>query len=430
MSILSPNLSGEQNGRGLLDSGMSRLAMLSMLLVTAISAGCREKVEATTSVSAQAAYVGYGEAPRLPNPVLSEPVLPEKREAYDFAAYEPPRDFGLRIPVAKEFVPGRKTVVYIVDKHPDPKFSNAAQLEEGKRVQRQLFFILKDILDKTGSLPMVVENWPYELEGMSFEELGTLTTEGMSPEEQGALIKIFQTPDLQEKMRLASENVGKDMVVGGMYMMAASPRVKALGSVSAADIRAVMMRTDELTNAQYALEHPEQLLCGPNSKLNFGQAWKGFERGVRSPELVDCYCALRMQINGVVADFSRDRFVDAPRKEVARALRYEGDFAVVVAGLNHLKEAMRQIESGEINVVLLAPKDMGSEFPAALREEPKLSYVGPLDDKKGTCAKNEPRLRELARKAEEDAVEAQRAARDKALIDWISEDEDEEMLRQ
>lgn len=413
MSLLRPKTGGESprpRDGGLL---VNRLALASFLLIAGLIGGCKGKVEAAVSERALS--------------VQAAPVAREKQEGYNFKDYEPPKEFGSRIPLDREFVPGRKTVVYIVDQHPDPRFSGEEAIREGKLVQRQLFFMLKDILDRAGTLPVVTENWPYELEGMSFGQLGETIGDGLSPGERGVLLQMFQTDDLGEKMRLASENVGKDAVVGGMYMMAASPRVKALGSVNAAEISGILASVNNLSNAQYALDHPESVLCEPpDGKLNFAEASRRFNKGDKSSKVVDCFCAVRLEIEEIVRGFAQDRFVDAPRREVERALNFDGDFVVVVAGLNHLKEALRRLVSEDVNVVLLSPNGLSAKFPAALSADPEMPDITPKDDKNGTCAKNEARLRELARKAAEQELIARQKAQDEALTKWLLEDEGEQ----
>lgn len=101
--------------------------------------------------------------------------------------------------------------------------------------------------------------------------------------------------------------------------------------------------------------------------------------GTAAPFEVDCYCDAYDLTQQYVVPFEHDRKVLAPQREAAVARAAQEPLVVVIAGVNHEPEFVRQMEVNRVNYWVVKPKGV------VLEPDPIIEpYV---DDASGTCAK-------------------------------------------
>jgi len=311
----------------------------------------------------------------------------------DFLTYNPPADYGSVI--ERKFGPNnKKTILYVLDSHPQ-----TMEDKESLDVQVDLYLIFKDFIDRYGSLPMVIENWPIGAKAEDF------TTSHFSDETDpyagnGLIKKIVGETDFEKRRTIVEASLGKTIVPAGMSAMFAYPELEPIGSVTPSELEYIDRSIGDLQLAQIALEYPEHFPCNKDGSLNLKKARELFEKGDLSEEILQCYCGTRGYLSYTIPAFFNDRFVQAPEREITAAINHNGNFTFVVAGTNHLPQALKIMKEKDLNYVIIAPRSLTSKVPRVLDDLPSLENLP--DDSNGSCEKFQNALED---KRKEDFVE-------------------------
>lgn len=317
--------------------------------------------------------------------------VPQNDQERKFNEYTPPPEGVI---VKKFFKSGnRKTVIYIADEHPIDG-ADKQKLPKAFNAQRELYFIIEDIVRKYGQVPLVLENWPIGLTTQHIVEAkgDTFIEAGQDPD--GVMKRIIGERDFSKRAEISHQSVGNNIVPGSMFAMLSYPdKVIPIGSVTMQELEELDALTRSFFSSSSAIDHPSEVKC--SNTLTFAQAKDAFEKGKRGKSVVDCYCAVRHEVLAIVEAFFNDRLVLSPRREMVSALTVfdsGSDFAVIAAGINHIPESLKLLdERGDINYIVVSPRSIQDAFPRALTT-PIVPTINLEDDKDGTCAR---RIQEL-----------------------------------
>lgn len=334
------------------------------------------------------------------DPAAPRPKTPERP---DPRLYMPPSEHGVIVRPFESFG-GGKRIIYVVDEHP-MDMSNATAL----RSQREIYFLLRDMIAKFGQVPVVLENLPI---GVTAADMAAMPAEAkakMDMDDTGTFVRVFGTSNLGERRMIAEEMVGKSLMPAGMLAMGAHREIIPIGSTTPDEAALIGRQLFDQEALMHALAHRDEVPCDDRGRLNLDLASSAFERGDRLPSVVACYCGVRAQMEGVVSEFLRDRYELAPRREISAAAGYPGDFVVVIAGLHHLHRSMELMKDNGLGFTVVAPRSLEGRFPEAFG--PPGRPVTLLDDEAGTCAGYEAA-----------AVEQLRRQQAEALMKWMMEE--------
>lgn len=331
---------------------LPKLALGISLAMSGLIAGCEKKVEHVLSAERS--------SPTSAPPVLFTPDVPPISPvtvavaSQNIDQYELPPQYGKVID--RYFDPkNSKTIVYIADRH-------ALNMNPiGLSVQRDIYYILEDILKRQGALSLLIEDLSTEV-GMN-----NLLEQAMSVDLDGVLKRISSEKDPTRRQALARAALGKYDIPATLFALLAYPEIVPLGSVTLEDNLKTNAQIDAVMLVDQILKNPSMANC-PDGE-NLGNVSGAFFDGSHDQKVLDCYCGMREKMNQVLNNFSHDRFVNSPRKEMDRAFAYLDaghSFVVVVAGTNHMPEAMRMMRQRSVNRIVIAPNNLVSDFPQAL----------------------------------------------------------------
>lgn len=328
-------LSPERTSRSAMQRVLPKAALGFALAVSSLIDGCGKKALDVVDI------------PEVTSPVLL-------KENLSFDTYQVPSQYGKVID--RHFDPkNSKTIVYIADRHA----LNMSPV--GLGVQRDIYYILEDLLKRQGALPLLIEDLS--------TEVGTnnLLEQAMSADLDGVLRGISSEKDPIKRQTLVRAALGKYDIPATLFALLAYPEIVPLGSVTLEDNLKTNAQIDAVMLVDRILKNPSIANC-PDGQ-NLADVSDAFFDGSYDQEVLDCYCDMRAKMNQVLSDFSHDRFVNSPRKEMDTAFAYLDaghSFVVVVAGTNHMPEVMRMMRQRSVNRVVIAPNDIASEFPQAL----------------------------------------------------------------
>lgn len=368
------------------------LAATGAMLLLATVGAFKEKVQAVFDGNADLSAPLGPDAPPPKTPERSDPRL-----------YTPPPEHGVIVRPFENFG-GRKKIIYVVDEHP-MDMSNATAL----RSQREIYFLLRDMIAKFGQVPVVLEDLPIGVTAADMAAMPSDAKAEMDMDDTGTFLRLFETSDYAERVRIAEEMVGRSLVPAGMFAMAAHREIVAIGSTTPDEAVMLGKQLSDQEALIHALAHKDEVPCDDHGRLNLDLASRAFERGDRSDPVVACYCGVRAQMEAVVDEFLQDRYVLAPRREISAAAGYPGDFVVVIAGLHHLHNSMHLMADNGLDFMVVAPRALEGRFPEAFG--PPGRPVTLLDDTAGTCAGFEAAL-----------LERLRHQQGEALMKWMMEE--------
>lgn len=325
-----------------------------------------------------------------PTPALRSP------ERVDLRSYFPPPQHGVIVRPFESFG-GQKKIIYVVDEHPMQMTDHTALT-----AQRDLYWILRDMIIKFGKVPVVFENLPIGVTAADMAAMPAEDKAAMDIDGSGDFARVFGISNLGERRMIAEEMVGKSLMPAGMFAMAAHREIIPIGSTTPDEAVLVGQQAIDQQALIHALGHRDEVPCDDRGRLNLDLASRAFERGDRSSSVVDCYCGVRAQMDGVVSEFLQDRYVEAPRREISAAAGYPGDFVVVIAGLHHLHRSMQLMGDNGLDFMVVAPRSLEHRFPDAFG--PPTRPVTLPDDALGTCAQFEARALEQLRRQQSDAL--------------------------
>lgn len=305
------------------------------------------------------------------------------KKVIDFSTYSPPQTQG--VVIKRQINPkAKKTIIYVVDRHTD-ETQDPESLEHSKQVQKQLYFIIKDMVTKFGKLPLVLEGWVIgrTVNDITDSFIQSLKSDGVPFAKD--LERIFKERDSEKKVRIAEQMLGKTVVPMGILLALVFNEINMLGSVTASDIFYTDQMVREYKELLLSLQYPAEFLCTNNFSINFETAFNAFQSGDRSKAIVDCYCYTLVYSEQIASLFIEDRYIKAARKEIEAALNYEGDFVCVQPGSFHLPEALRFMNKKKVNYLIIAPKLMENNFPKAFEDPPRPVFLE--DDEAGTCSR-------------------------------------------
>jgi hypothetical protein len=311
--------------------------------------------------------------------------------------------------------PTKKTIIYIVDAHPSPETSLESQAA-ARGVQKKLFLILDELLQKTGSLPIVMENWPIELSGRRLGNFEDISSEVTGIENQAILREIFDEPNETRRRQLIIENMYRFNIPGTIFAQLAFPdQMRSIGSIPYSELERIL-RQDREIHALGSIEaNPELVACDDSGQLTLKAATEKFANGDRSDEVTSCYCDVRGQLQAIADEYVKDRGVSAPRFEVQAAINDRSDFAIISAGTNHLPEARKMMKAEGVNWIVIAPKGTEDDFPKALTTTTLGQIKNPLPN-------TDPKTCETWEAAERLRLEEVRRKQEEAFIEWFNEE--------
>lgn len=317
----------------------------------------------------------------------------------DWEQYTPPAEGTI---VKSRFDPRfKKTILYFPDAHP---VSGAAEMLNihAKKVQRELLKLVLDLIQKVGRVPVVLESWPV---GAGVEALKETPPEAAAEDEDFRRIyEIARNPDAKERKRIVDKIVGTTLTPVGMALMTAyQDECIPLGSETSYDDTTDSLElVNEMQRLQDMSTHPDDFECIANhplkKPLTLGAAMRAFRTKRRSLEAVSCYCLFREMMNDAGERLIRTRYMEAAQKETAAALRYPGQFVVVIAGTNHVAVTLQILEDQPVNYLVIEPRSLGIPREQYLKD-PQRPPLLP-DDAQGTCE----RVAEVQRQRTLDAL--------------------------
>lgn len=348
-------------------SGITKFALPAAILFTALALtqqDCRRSVESTVG------------------PVSAGTTAPTEKP--NFAEYTPPPEGRL----IKQKLHSRdgKTVFFLHDIHVDPEESTGEQ-QENLQVQKQLYAIVRDLVERYGRVGLVLEGWPHgaTLQGLTAYFQSTPQSPDEDPQMLG-MRKLLTEPNLQKRRQMAETMVGVTAMGAGLILMAAYPdQITTYGS-DFDPVRETLQPAQDLDNMVFAVDHPEQIPCPHTQQFTVAGAIQRFPDLRKSTAVRDCYCEFRAYVENTVRDFEQSRFIDAPGREIRVALDAAEPVIAVIAGMNHAQEAMRLLDTNRINGICVAPAVIAEEARDFLAHPHSPGIVIPPDDAYGTCA--------------------------------------------
>ena len=305
-----------------------------------------------------------------------------------------------------------KTVIVFADVHPGYT-DDPVLMQRFERYQKCTYDNVADLIRKHGIVDLVQEN---STPGFTADALAQV--EG---DELAQIREIALNPDDLSRIRSARRFVGTSPWNGASACLIASYGSKGINSLPVY----TLSELDEVTRIESTARafsvlavSPEQLGCGDDSSMNFPQAKAKFEAGDRSDRVVDCFCAPHHAETDALAAFSKNRHIDAPRKEVDAALRSDNNFAVIVAGSLHLREAVRYMREQRVNYIIVSPFEYADETRKNISVQTQIGHTL-APDPDGVCAETRAGYEKMKNEAEE----RERNEKREAIIDWISEGE-------
>jgi len=319
----------------------------------------------------------------------------EKPRIIDWEHYAPPPE-GV---VLERFVKpnNKKTILYLPNEHP---VTSSPINEDDKddfrtiRVQRQLYFIVADLVERGLKIALVREN---RLEDKTPQQLREEIDNIGKPHfvfervlnqwEIGLyqLIAAFRENPRVPRKKLTNVLIKEWRIDANAALIATFPEeIVPIGCMSHED-----MARDERLSAMIRdwNEKIFTLQC-PNAPLALSEAAMKFIQGNKAKEVVDCYCGVKQQGTRLKEVFANERQVIAAKKEIKRALEYKGaeECTAVISGVTHLHEALRALRARQdVNYLVVAPKAIETEARLNLVEPINTSLRFP-DSEDGTCA--------------------------------------------
>lgn len=318
-----------------------------------------------------------------------EPEL--KKLGFDFETYAPPPEGVI---IERSFKPGNKrTVLYLPNKHPTSSLGNIFDISIDE-VQRQLFIIVADLIEKGLKIPLVLEGEPEDLTPekimRKFDSMLSFPPDSFMLWDNG-LYKLLTLLRSQKqgsnKGQMAREFMQKWIVKSGPALLATFPdEIIPIGSTGPDD----KIKEDQLMAKLVAWNKKldDSASKCPNVPLRFSEASKRFFKGSKNKKVVDCYCGVRHDSTQLKAEMVQQRQINASTREMEMALEYPGpeECVVVIAGLNHLAEAARILRTQKnVNYLVVAPKALESPARQGLTNPIDIGLNFP-DSKDGTCA--------------------------------------------
>lgn len=367
-------VSGCDPGRRRLVFGLS--AALGAMFAVPVLDGCRKVKKAVGAVAGR------------PNERSKESPV----ESFDFHKYAPVSD-GVVVDSHFESE-SAKTIVIFPDAHPGYSDS-PAMLQLFERYQKFIFDNVVSLISMHGTVNFAPEN---SVVGTDERWFAKSTNPNLKD-----LKQIVGIPGDLSRRRFARDVVGTDPWnnASACLIAAYSSRGIKLRPVYTLPERIEVDKISSTVRAFSALAvSPEPLGCGDDSSMNFLQAKAKFEAGDRSEAVTDCFCAIHYSEADAVANMSKNRAIDAPRKEVDAALRSDSNFAVIVAGSWHLREAVKYMRERRVNYIVVAPFEYASGTVLDIFLERRVGHVL-APDPEGVCAKTRTIYEEMKRRAEE-----------------------------
>lgn len=319
--------------------------------------------------------------------------IQEGKDAFNPETYEPPEEGVIIQPHIVS--PDARTVIYIPDMHAPAQMEtgNLEQLPSPAftlQTQKEIYRIAQTLLQYTGEIPFVQENWPIGMTVQDVQQFPMIT--GMPNEQTYKILRtIAREQDKNMRRRIAEKYIGESNVPAGqLFLMAHQERVIPLGGTTREDLVRSESIFSKWMGTLAALQGSDSpLLCPEESALRVSEAAQLFLRGQTSQRVKNCYCQT-LNTGKVFYDiYVQDRQVWAPEREIGQALSYEGQakFILVIAGVNHLSKSIELMRDNEnVNYLVVSPKSIEAIARAAIVEPISGGNVFP--DEPASCRQN------------------------------------------
>lgn len=396
--------------------GMNRRAFLTLAALLAaapVASGCDKVGKAVEAIFGSAGEGGNADVSK--EKTVVEPQEPpvdkvEQAKRFNFHEYQPV-DGGQIVDSHLES-PDAKTVIFFADEHPGPT-SDDSLAAEFRHYQLSTFDNVADLVSRHGRVDLAQE--------MSTGDITAEELREIEGEDVADIRKVARMADPKARIQAGRELVGRNYpnTVGAFLIAAYPEQVKSIPVYTYEELVETSGMDAQARDIVVAADHQEQLSCMNDQSMSLAKAKELMRggRGVKARKALDCFCQMHHAEEDTMGEFFRNRHVDAPRKEVDAALRGKENFAVLIAGSMHLAESVRYMKERKVNYLIVAPSGEEESVKRFLGGIPKIEALLAPDPQgvcKGTRAKYDAFMKQRA-------AEAQRA-REKALMDWISED--------
>lgn len=284
---------------------------------------------------------------------------PKPKKKFEFTDYQPTGDGVIVKNVFRS--PDAKSVIYIPDYHAMVK----KELENTELVvatQSHTVAMMKQLVAEYGQIPVVMEDVPFGFSMANVAANADLSTDPTVKD----VSRLLQMSDAKSREAEAYKLLMDGRLPVGQYLLIAMPDsiVPVFSSTVDqinADIQRLEMR-DQAVRAKITMSLAEfsckKLPGNPDVDAFVKDMVARFLKGDRSPDVVACFCAYRGFVNRNVHPLTVTRTVDAPRREAAAAMRSKGDLVVVISGVGHATNMVKELDAGGVNYMVMAPKSI------------------------------------------------------------------------
>ncbi len=294
---------------------------------------------------------------------LAKLKLPAKSEYlgnFDPNSYQPPSQ-GI-IWKNKVIAPEKKTIIYIPDQHAKEK-----EDKDSIRIQKEIFDIIESAIKTYGHAYLVSEG------GVQYNDDPEINfKKGLIASAWDDFESIAIESDIETRKKLALKKVGISDIgscvdyLGAVFqegltvIPSHSPEeeVENIGSVFGELIERVIETNISCEFTEVA-PYPVGMLEARLRTLNHfdgGKKYSDPTYPIYSDALLDCFCASSELLNMTRKEFVDHRVRKASKLEIEKAITSPLPFVFVVAGCAHLPEAIKIIESHELNYIIVRPK--------------------------------------------------------------------------
>lgn len=317
----------------------------------------------------------------------------EINHRFNLETYTPPKEGVIIAQRVKN--PEKRTVLYLPDQHP---YKTRPIIEDNQwftalKVQQELYFIVKDLIERGIQVPLMIEHWESGQTLAEYQQyLASLDRPALEENGKVAILKILQEKDLIRRKILTEEYaLGHGPVLAGDVLAATYPETIVPFGLKSADSNDKSDRLGlRFRQFVHAHSHPETAQCTDvtGTIATLREVLRRFVGGVdRSASTVDCYCSFRQNADVAVKEFFHERTVVVAQKEIDEVMAYKGNsnVVVVIAGSGHMSEAVNTLEQHDVNYFVIAPRAIETVAREQLETGLSLPKEMLRDDEAGTC---------------------------------------------
>ena len=307
--------------------------------------------------------------------IRSSPKSERPKENFDFQKYIPPNEGVI---VKSDFNPtNKKTIIYIPDHHANknlPKSMWPLIL----KANREQYFILVDLLNKYGKVPLALESW---LNGFNIDDAKKPDALKVLPQD------LLSTNSFEKRKQIALNKLNTRLVRGARVFLATyQDDAIPIGTVSPEEFTQIVESEQLMNNYINYLDDPSQFTC---ADMSMDQVEVKFSENEKTSAVIDCYCKLHA-VGVQMKDILFNRVRKIARQEIRSAAAYDHQYIVVVAGTQHLPEAMREMKKQNVNYHVVFPKSLAPIAESLLSKDyaakdPATVKTGVPDDNEKTC---------------------------------------------